>query len=622
MSWLLSKYRSKIVLASFDLSALALAGVIGLWLRFDGRPDVSYFHTWGRYILIGLPLYFIVYYYFGLYSRVWRYASARDLLHIAVAVTLATTSLAIIIYINPGTGFPRSVLIISWFFNCAAVGGIRFSLRVASDLRHHSKPNGHKRTLVLGAGDAARMFVTEAEKHPELDYRLVGFLDDDSRKIGLRLSGVAVLGGLDLLEVVVKEQGVNEIVIAMPSAPNTKIRELVKRCTAIGIRPKTVPGLYRVLNGGYHPTPIREVQIEDLLARPEIKTDFAGITGYITGKTVLVTGAGGSIGSELSRQVARFGARRLLLLGHGENSIYEIHRELKRDYPDVDMVPLIADIQDADRIKHIFRVHQPNVVFHAAAHKHVPLMEWNPTEALKNNVLGTRNLAEAAAAHGTERFVMISTDKAVNPTSVMGATKRIAELVIRGINQESQTKFMAVRFGNVLGSRGSVVPLFKEQIARGGPVTVTHPEMTRYFMTIPEAVSLVIQAGAMGDGGEVFVLDMGEHVRIVDLARDLITLSGYRPDVDIKIEYSGMRPGEKLYEELLTSAEGTVATKHQRIHVARQAPLSGLIVPEAIERIVLMIASGCNGKAVLDLVGILDRSAASEAATSHQAGGQ
>ncbi len=612
---MLSKYKGKLTLVMLDALSLALSGVIALYLRFEGSVNSSYLLTWGRYLLVGIPLYFVVYYYFDLYSRVWRYASARDLLHIAYAVTAATLSLAVIIYINPDATLPRSILIIALFLNGAAVGGSRFFLRVASDLKNHTKPNGHKRALILGAGDAARIFLMEIEKHPELDLRIVGFLDDDPKKIGNRISGVYVLGSLSLLESVVQTQGVSEVIIAMPSAPSMLVRELVKRCTALSIRPKTVPGLYNVLNGAYRSSnPIRDVQIEDLLPRPEIKPDMASISGYISGRTVLITGAGGSIGSELSRQVAHFGAGKVLLLGHGENSIYEIHRELIREHPHLDIVPLIADIQDQGRINHIFRVHRPQVVFHAAAHKHVPMMEYNPTEALKNNVLGTRNVAEAADANGTERFVMISTDKAVNPTSVMGATKRIAELVIQHINQRSQTKFMSVRFGNVLGSRGSVVPLFKEQIARGGPVTVTHPDMTRYFMTIPEAVSLVIQAGAMGSGSEVFILDMGEPVRIVDLARDLVTLSGFKPDVDIRIEFTGMRPGEKLFEELLTSTEGISATKHQRIQISRQTSLKSFEMLDAMQRVDLMISSGCNGKAVMDLVTMLELTANDEVA--------
>ncbi len=606
MSLSLAKYRPKIILAFLDLSALIFSGLLGLWLRFGELPAFTYFDTWARYLIVGLPLYIVVYFYFGLYSRIWRYASVRELVAISAAVSVATSCLFGVMYVNPDIHFPRSVLVMVWLFNIVAVGGFRFAMRLAADVRRRGKNNaGHRRTLVLGAGDAGHMLVAELAHHPELDYKLIGFLDDDPRKIGFKIAGLPVLGDLSLLDTFVQHQGISEIVIAMPSAPYTKIRELVKKCTALGIRPKTVPGLFRVIGNGIHISEVRDVQIEDLLPRPEIKTDISGIAGYVSGKAVLVTGAGGSIGSELSRQIAHFEPATLLLLGHGENSIYEIHREIVRDYPNLSVVPVIADIQDQQRIDQVFAQYKPNVVFHAAAHKHVPLMEYNPTEALKNNVLGTKNVAEAAHNHSVERFVMISSDKAVNPTNVMGATKRIAELVIQSINQRSKTKFMAVRFGNVLGSRGSVVPLFKEQIARGGPVTVTHPDIIRYFMTIPEAVSLVIQAGAMGGGGEVFVLDMGEPVKIVDLARDLITLSGLRPDEDIRIEFTGLRPGEKLFEELLTAEEGTVATQHKRIFVAQQvAPPYG-VLESTLDRVREFCVSGCACPQVLELASML-----------------
>ncbi len=616
----LSKYRNKVILVLLDMLALVLSGMIGLVLRFDSIHSSGHLSTWGRYLLIGIPLYFVIYFYFGLYSRIWRYASAFDLFAIASAVTVATGCLFGVMYVNPEITFPKSVLVMTWFMNVAAVGGIRFLLRLITDIRKKKQSNGRKRALILGAGDAGRMLVEEIARHPELDYKPVGFLDDDKRKIGFKVAGLPVLGSLALLEEIILAQGVSDVIIAMPSAPNTRIKELVQKCTNISIKPRIVPGLFRVLKTGIQLSGIREVQIEDLLPRPEIKMDQFGISEYIRDKTVLVTGAGGSIGSELSRQVATFGASTVLLLGHGENSIYLIHKELARSHPNLNLVPVIADVQDRARITQVFSEYNPQVVFHAAAHKHVPLMEYNPAEALKNNVFGTKNVAEAAEAHGVDRFVLISTDKAVNPTSVMGATKRMAELVIQSINQRSSTKFMAVRFGNVLGSRGSVIPLFKEQIAQGGPVTVTHPEMTRYFMTIPEAVSLVIQAGALGLGGEVFVLDMGEPVKIVDLAQDLITLSGFKPNEDIRIEYTGMRPGEKLFEELLTSDEGTLATRHERIFTARQSALQASIIEEALVHIASLRDQGCMPTQVLEIVATLDRHALSEAAAAQQSG--
>lgn len=592
-----------------DLLALSFSGLIALYLRFDRWPDTHYLHTWGRYLVVGIPLYFVIYFYFGLYSRLWRYASARDLFTIAAAVSIATFSLFAIMYVNLELNFPRSVLAITWFLNVGAVGGGRFLVRLRADLVKHSNlPNGSKRTLILGAGDAGRMLMEEVAKHPELDCRPIGFLDDDPQKLGLKVAGLPVLAEQSRLEEIVVTQGISEIIIAMPSAPSIKVKELTQRCVALGIKPKMVPGLYRVLSSGFKFSALRTVQIEDLLPRPEIKTDLAGILGYVQNKSVLITGAGGSIGSELARQVAHFGAGKLLLLGHGENSIYQVHRELKRDFPSLDLVPLIADVQDKHRINTVFAQHRPQVVFHAAAHKHVPLMEYNPTEAIKNNIFGTKNLAEAADKFRSERFVFISTDKAVNPTSVMGATKRCAEMLVQSISRNSTTRFVAVRFGNVLGSRGSVVPLFQDQIASGGPVTVTHPEMTRYFMTIPEAVSLVIQAGAMGAGGEVFVLDMGEPVKIVDLARDLITLSGLKPEQDIKIEFIGTRPGEKLFEELLTAEEGTDATQHKRIFIARQAAIDALNLNYAMQVFQELTVSGCQGQQVLDLVAELTSS--------------
>ena len=585
-------FKYKVLLACYDALALMVSGMLGLYLRFEGAPPVGHINIWLRYMVVAIPLYIVIYYYFGLYNRLWRYATAEDLVTISGAVTIATFALFVVIYATPGIGFPRSVMLISMPLNIGAVGGTRFLVRLLKHHTHRGRVNGGKPTLVLGAGDAGRLLVQELAKHPELDSRIVGFLDDDRRKTGMSISGIPVLGTLAMLEQLIAEQGIAQVIIAMPSVPAHKIRDLFTRCSALGIRPRTVPGLYSIIQNCIEVSTIRDVQIEDLLPRPEIKTDYSGIASYLRGKTVLITGAGGSIGAELSRQVACFAPKHLLLLGRGENSIYEIHRELAKAYPNLSVTPVIADIQDAERIEYIFAAHKPQVVFHAAAHKHVPLMEQNPTEAVKNNVFGTKVMAEAASFHLAERFVLVSTDKAVNPTSVMGATKRLAELIVQSMNGDNTTKFMAVRFGNVLGSRGSVVPLFKEQIAQGGPVTVTHPEMTRYFMTIPEAVSLIIQAGAMGEGGEVFVLNMGEAVKIVDLARDLITLSGLKPEVDIPIVITGLRPGEKLYEELLTAAEGVAATQHKQIMVARQSPHSAISLAACLSELKQLCAAG------------------------------
>jgi len=603
----------KFLLATGDALALVISGVLGLYLRFDFRPDSIFIYTWLRYMVVAVPLYIVIYYYFGLYSRLWRYASAEDLVTIASAVFIATTALFGFMYVNPSIGFPRSVLVMSAFGNVAAVGGMRFMVRLLAAYKKKPRVNGSKKTLILGAGDAGRITVKELARHPELDSQVVGFLDDNKGKIGLSIDNIPVLGPMSLLEQIVSSQAITQVIIATPSAPAGRLRELFQRCTALGIKPRTVPGLYSIIQNSIEVSTIREVQIEDLLPRPEIKTDYTGIASYLSGKAVLITGAGGSIGAELSRQVACFTPSHLLLLGRGENSIYEVHKELVHSFPTLKITPLIADVQDAQRIDHLLSAHKPQVIFHAAAHKHVPLMEQNPTEAIKNNVFGTRTMAEAASRHQAERFVLVSTDKAVNPTSVMGATKRIAELLIQGMNGPNTTKFMAVRFGNVLGSRGSVVPRFKEQIARGGPVTVTHPEMTRYFMTIPEAVSLIIQAGSMGQGGEVFVLDMGAPVKIMDLAKDLVTLSGLKLGQDIEIAITGLRPGEKLYEELLTAEEGVAATQHKQIMVARQASSAPNDWPEVFERL-SALCRGCACDDVLELLATQSARAVNEAA--------
>jgi FlaA1/EpsC-like NDP-sugar epimerase len=399
--------------------------------------------------------------------------------------------------------------------------------------------------------------------------RMIGFIDDDRNKYHMSILGLPVLGNRYDLPRLVKEKNIHEIIIAMPSVSRTEISEIINLAKTTGAKLKIIPALNDLIAGKISVKKLRDVSVEDLLGREPIIADLNGILGYVHNKTVMVTGAGGSIGSELCRQVSPFAPEKLLLLGHGENSIYTIEMELRKKFPELEIVTVIADVQDRNRMMDVFRTFRPQVVFHAAAHKHVPLMERNPSEAIKNNVFGTRNVADCADRFGAERFVMISSDKAVNPTSVMGATKRIAEMYVQCLNTTSQTKFSAVRFGNVLGSRGSVIPAFKQQIAAGGPVTVTHPEMVRYFMTIPEAVQLVIQSGSFAKGGEVFVLDMGEPVKILTLAEDLITLSGYEPYKDIDITFSGLREGEKLYEELLTDEENLGSTQHDRIFIGK-----------------------------------------------------
>lgn len=539
---------------------------------------------------------------FGLYDRLWQFASVRELVAIAEAGTVASIGDYFLLHLIHGPGFPRSATILMWLFNISLAGGLRLFARLrrewiltgrsrawatngAAPTRPGPGPGGAewqvgpcRRALIIGAGEAGVLVAKELRAHPELCYDIVGFVDDDRSKQGYMVADLRVLGTRADLPSLVARHDVDEIIIAMPSVPGRVVKEIVAACEGLGTRVKTLPGVYELIDGKVDVSRIRDVQIEDLLRREQVRVDLDKIGGYLTGRPVLVTGAGGSIGQELCRQIARFQPASLVLLGHAENDIYDIDLELRETCPSLNVVPVIGDIRDAARMESVFARYKPDVVFHAAAHKHVPLMEMHPEEAINNNVFGTWNVACAADRHAASRFVLISTDKAVNPVSIMGSTKRAAELLIQALNEHSNTRFMAVRFGNVLGSRGSVIPLFKRQIAAGGPITVTHPDMVRYFMTIPEAVQLVIQAAAMGEGGEVFVLDMGEPVRIVDLARDLVRLSGLDPDKDIEIKFTGVRPGEKLFEELLTAEEGTVATCHERIFIARStATLDGSV---------------------------------------------
>ncbi|MFF2156247.1 polysaccharide biosynthesis protein [Paenibacillus chitinolyticus] len=512
-------------------------------------------------------------FYFQLYNRIWQYASVGEMVAIAKAVIVSCLiSYAVTSFLSAG-----EITLYMFLQNLNGIllmlGGSRFVWRVFCDNFYgSSRARGGKpaqRTLVVGAGSCGVMFVKELAHNDSFMMKPVAFVDDDPYKQKLQLHGIPVMGNRLDIPRIVEEQRIDDIIIALPSVSKTQISDIINICKTTKARLKIIPHIQEYIQGKMAANQMRDVQVEDLLGRDPIQTDLQNIADYVQNKIVLVTGAGGSIGSELCRQVAPFKPARLLLLGHGENSIYGIEMEMRRLFPNLPIETVIADVQDRTRIADVFREFGPQVVFHAAAHKHVPLMERNPSEAIKNNVFGSKNVAECADEFGAERFVLISTDKAVNPTSIMGTTKRIAEMFIQSLDKHSKTKFVAVRFGNVLGSRGSVIPRFKDQIARGGPVTVTHPEMVRYFMTIPEAVQLVIQAGAFAKGGEVFILDMGKPVKIVDLATDLIRLSGYEPNVDIDIEFSGIRAGEKLYEELLTSEEGMTSTMHDRIFIGK-----------------------------------------------------
>jgi FlaA1/EpsC-like NDP-sugar epimerase len=504
---------------------------------------------------------------YNLYNKAWAYASVGELLAIVKAVTFTILVTALMQSLFFGNIYVRALLI-TWMIHVLLIGGSRFSWRVFRD-NYISKQKDIKRTLIIGAGAGGTMVVRQLLSNHEIDLRPVGFIDDDPKKYKLDILGIPVVGDSSHIKEAVEKYKIENIVIAIPSLGQKELKRIFEECAKTKAKTQIIPKLEDLMTGKISVTQFSEVQVEDLLGREPVELNMSSISEYVTGKTVLITGAGGSIGSEICRQICKFNPSKIVLVGHGENSIYQIDMELRDQYhQQIEIVPVIGDIQDRARMFEVMEEHHPFVVYHAAAHKHVPLMEYNSREAVKNNIFGTRNVAEAADTFGVHTFVMISSDKAVNPPNVMGATKRFAEMIIQSLAQVSKTKFVAVRFGNVLGSRGSVIPLFKKQIQAGGPVTVTHPDMTRYFMTIPEASRLVIQSGALARGGEIFVLDMGEPVKIVDLAVNLIKLSGYTVE-EIGINYSGIRPGEKMYEELLNENEVHPEQVFPKIHVGK-----------------------------------------------------
>ncbi|MEN6414745.1 MAG: nucleoside-diphosphate sugar epimerase/dehydratase [Veillonellales bacterium] len=551
-----------------DILVVSIVPFIALYLRFDGIVDAHYYSQLVSYLPAIVLIQLTTFYLFRLYHRLWRYASIHELVVIVGAVTVS--SAVLVAYSNIiNSILPGSIYVLSWLFTIVCIGGSRLGLRILHYLIRQTHSNPIQNVLIIGAGDAGAMIAREITQRYYETKKIVGFIDDSAYKSNQILFGARVLGPCSQIHRIVQEQSISEIIIAMPSVEGSIVRQIVQECKTTQCNVQIVPGIYELIDGKVSVHQLRNVDLEDLLRREPVQLNAEDIAGYIKGHRVLVTGAGGSIGSELCRQIARFSPEQILLLGKGENSIYEIHQELGRKYPDLNLSPIIADVRDEERINDIFATYRPEIVFHAAAHKHVPLMELQPLEAVKNNVFGTKNVAQAADRYETKIFIMISTDKAVNPTSVMGCTKRVAEMIIQSLNRESKTKYTTVRFGNVLGSRGSVIPLFKKQIAAGGPITITHPDIIRYFMTIPEASQLVLQAGALAQGGEVFVLDMGKPVKILDMACDLIELSGLVPYKDIKFEFTGLRPGEKMFEELLTAEEGTQATKYKKIFRAK-----------------------------------------------------
>ncbi len=545
----------------------------------------------------------LVYYFFGIYLRLWRYASIRELLLILSAVTTASVIISGIMLglflSNVFPGFPRSVLIIDWLLSIMFAGGLRFIFRLmAENPSLAAKGNlirsrRNKLVLVIGAGDAGAMVVRELQKNPQLSMKPIGFLDDDPAKKDSKIHGVPVLASLEQIGHILELQNVDEVIIAIPSAAGKIVRKVTEVCRRKGVAFRTMPGLYELLGGDVSVRRLREVDIFDLLRREPVRMDTEALGESLENRVVMVTGAGGSIGSELCRQIARLSPAKLLMLGHGENSIFSALLSLKERFPMLEIVPLIADVRDVPRLSVIFDRWAPEVIFHTAAHKHVPLMESNVEEAVTNNILGTQNIVKTALEHDIARLVMISTDKAIRPVSVMGATKRIAEMLVLDAARRFECAFTVVRFGNVLGSRGSVVPRFKRQIAAGGPVTVTHPEMKRYFMTIPEAVHLVLQASSMSKGGENYILDMGEPVKILDLAEDLIRLSGLEPGKDIEIVFSGIRPGEKLSEDLWDKGFAYSPTSHPDIHqVDSEEIITSTALDDIVKNLILLAREG------------------------------
>ncbi|WKA53828.1 polysaccharide biosynthesis protein [Planococcus shixiaomingii] len=511
--------------------------------------------------------------HYGFYRKVWTYASVDELKSIVKAVSLTIFVASIMQFAYSGDLYVRT-LILSWMLLILLLGSSRLSLRVFNERSNKRKSIQASRTMVIGAGQAGRMIAQQMKQNPLWGKNPVIFVDDNKTKWRLEIYGIEVVGAIENIPELVLKYQIEEIVIAIPSLSKKEMANLTKLCINTGVKTQTIPRLEDLISGKITVNDIRDVKIEDLLGREEVKLDMEMIEEKLMRKTIMVTGAGGSIGSELCRQISVLNPARILLLGHGENSIYTIDMELRgKGLNGTEIIPIIADVQDRERIFEVIETYKPDIIYHAAAHKHVPLMEANPLEAVKNNVYGTKNVAEAADKYNVGNFVLISTDKAVNPPNIMGASKRFAEMIIQNLAITSETTFAAVRFGNVLGSRGSVVPLFKAQIAKGGPVTVTDPEMTRYFMTIPEASRLVIQAGLLANGGEVFVLDMGEPVKIVDLARNMIKLSGYE-ERDIKIQFTGMRPGEKMYEELLDASEIQSEKIFPKIYIGKSTPIS------------------------------------------------
>ena len=610
------KYSRIAGLMLVDLLIVNFSYIFALLLRFEFEVNSNqfnqYFTVYADNIVPLTAAALIAFAMVGIYTSIWRYAGSDELVKIGIGSILASVfGLAFISIARPMTILPRSVYIISAMMMFVLVACTRYAYRFIRNLRHPGTFNtiflnvGKKeligsnmtKVMIVGAGDAGASIIKEIKQHPEYNKKVAVAIDDDSRKIGKRISGVKIAADRSKIKTMARKKGIDEIIVAIPSANHKEIQNILNECNKTKCKIKVLPSLGELINGDVSVSHLRDVEIEDLLGRDPVKVNLREISGYLEEKIVLVTGGGGSIGSELCRQIARFRPRRIIAMDIYENTVFELANEMKSKYPQLEFEVVIGSVRSRERVHEVFEKYKPHVVFHAAAQKHVPLMEKNPKEAIKNNIIGTKNLIDMADEYSVSKFVLISTDKAVNPTNVMGATKRAGEMMLQEKSTHSRTSYTAVRFGNVLGSNGSVIPIFRKQIENGGPVTVTHPDITRYFMTIPEAVQLVIQAGAMADGGEIFVLDMGEPVRIMDLAENIIRLSGYIPRVDIDIEITGLRPGEKLYEELLLDEENMKKTAHQKIYVERPLPIDpelnrllsgedGITLEERIEEVV------------------------------------
>ena len=591
----------RVGVAAVHLGLWLIAFALAMQIRFEGEAPPGYASAAGRTVALLLAVRFLAFLALGLFHGVWRYAGLPELEKIVLGTTLSSASVFVLERLALGSQASRAVFLGEWLASIVLVGGVRMLLRSIIERRRRAMGGAGIRTLIVGAGDAGESFLRDVQRMKDgACWAVLGFVDDNPARKGASIHGVKVLGNASgaTLERLVRGRSVELVVLAMPTAPGRRIRELVSTCRNLGVQVKTLNKLVHQVMSPDGAQGVRDINIDDLLQRDPVQLDVGQIAGMVRDRVVLVTGAAGSIGSELCRQVLPFGPRRLVLVDHDENALFHVDRELRHLSPETSIEPVIGDITDAERINQIFALHRPSLILHAAAHKHVAMMEGNPCEAVKNNVFGTAVTAEAAHAHGADAFVLISTDKAVRPSSVMGCTKRVAEMIVQRFARQSPTRFVAVRFGNVLGSAGSVVPIFREQIARGGPVTVTHPDVSRYFMTIPEATQLVLQAACLGATGEILLLDMGQPVKIVDLARDLIELSGLRPGVDIEVEFTGLKPGEKLTEELLLDAEAHDRTLCPKIVIGRIRPKDPAVLELGLKHLRAAAAAGDQRQAV------------------------